>query len=981
MDDIIYRGSDVVYRNNNELVHYGVSIEDGAPGRGSGRYPKGSGENPYQHDPVYNFTNGMTRSDFLTYVKALQADPNLTNNEIALMLGMTRTDKNGEVVGDTSALNNRLAYLREEQRNVTLSEVQAIRDAHPEAANSATELGKLLAEARGEDKPVAESTIRGYLKKIDEDDNMKIANTAKVLAEEVANHKIIDIGLGVSTQMGITDTKMKAAIQKLVDEEGYSVHNLQIQQASDSLAYTDIKVLAAPGMEWKDVYAARDSLANQIIEKKTDDDGMTYSALGIRPPTSVDSKRIAVVYGDEGGTDKDGVIELRPGVEDLSLGGAQYAQVRIAVDGTHYMKGMAVYNPDLPDGVDIRFNTNKPSGTPWLGAKNDESVFKNMKSDPSNPFGSMLQTKDGVVIGQRDYVDSKTGETKLSPINVCKDEGDWENWSKTLPSQFLSKQSEQLARRQLQLDYDQRADEFEEIKALTNPEVKASLLAEFADNCDAAAVNLKASAMPRQSTKVILPITSLKDDEIYAPTYKDGEELILVRFPHAGTFEIPTVHVNNKNKEGKKILGNNQDAVGINAHVAARLSGADFDGDTVMVIPTAGQKLKTSDPLPGLRNFSTDQYRFPDDNHPEVGKSKAAGGDGFNKGKEMGVISNLITDMTLRNASLPELERAVKHSMVVIDAEKHQLNWKQSEKDNNIKELKQIYQQKTDDGKYGGASTLISRAKGDTRVNHRREVWSTSNMTPEELEAYKRGEIVYRDSGKVSKMTGKLIRPKSTQMAEAKDARELISRDQTAMEVIYANYANSMKQMANDARKELRFNTGSTKVNPQAKQVYSKEVVSLNAKINNALSHKPDERAAQALSSYTIAMQKASHPEKKGPNGWDKEWLKKVKNQSLNEARRRVGTNKKDRKIDITDKEWEAIQSGAISSSKINTILANSDKDRLRQLATPRKENTISSTKIARIQHLIAADPNATYAEIADQVGVSASTVAKYAKS
>lgn len=976
MSDIVYRGSDVVYRNNNELIHYGVSIEDGAPGRGSGRYPKGSGENPYQHDPVYNFTNGMTRSDFLTYVKALQADPNLTNNDIALMLGMTRTDKNGEVVGDTTALNNRLAYLREEQRNVTLSEVQAIRDAHPGVANSATEIGKLLAEARGEDKPVAESTIRGYLKKIDEDENMKIAKTADVLAEAVGEHKIIDIGLGVATQMGITDTKMKAAIQKLIDEEGYSVHDLQIPQASDSLAYTDIKVLAAPGMEWKDVYAARDSLANQIIGKRTDDDGATYSTLGIRPPTSVDSKRIAVVYADEGGTDKDGVIELRPGVEDLSLGGAQYAQVRIAVDGTHYMKGMAVYNPDLPDGIDIRFNTNKPAGTPWLGEKNDESVFKNMKSNPENPFGSMLKTKDGVVIGQRDYVDSKTGEAKLSPINICKDEGDWENWSKTLPSQFLSKQSEQLARRQLQLDYDKRADEFEEIKSLTNPEVKASLLSEFADNCDAAAVNLKASAMPRQSTKVILPITSLKDDEIYAPTYKDGEELILVRFPHAGTFEIPTVHVNNRNKEGKKILGNNQDAVGINAHVAARLSGADFDGDTVMVIPTAGQKLKTSDPLPGLRNFSTDQYRFPDDNHPEVGKSRADGGDGFNKGKEMGIISNLITDMTLRNASLPELERAVKHSMVVIDAEKHQLNWKQSEKDNNIKELKQIYQQKSDD-KYGGASTLISRAKGEARVNHRREVYSTSNMTPSELEAYKRGEIVYRDSGKVSKMTGKVIERKSTQMAEAKDARALISRDQTAMEVIYANYANSMKQMANDARKELRFNTGSTKVNQQAKEVYSSEVRSLNAKINAAISQKPNERAAQALYSYTVAAQKAAHPE----NRDDKEWIKKVKNQALTEARRRIGTSKKDRTINITDREWEAIQSGAISSSKINTILANSDKDRLRQLATPRKENAISSTKIARIQHLIAADPNATYSEIADQVGVSASTVAKYAKS
>ena len=974
MGDIIYRGSDIVYRNNNELVHYGVSIDDGAPGRGSGRYPKGSGENPYQHDPVYNFTNGMTRSDFLTYVKSLQADPNLTNNDIALMLGMTRTDKNGEIVGDTSALNNRLAYLREEQRNVTLSEVQAIRDAHPEVANSATEIGKLLAEARGEDKPVAESTIRGYLKKIDEDENMKIAKTADVLAEAVGEHKIIDIGLGVATQMGITDTKMKAAIQKLIDEEGYQTFDLQIPQASDGLAYTDIKVLAAPGMEWKDVYAARDSLANQIIEKKTDDDGITYSSLGIRTPTSVDSSRIRIRYGEEGGSAKDGTIELNPNCPDLSLGGKAYAQVRIAVDGTHYLKGMAFYNPDLEEGVDILFNTKKPVGTPMLGPKGDESVLKPMKSDPENPFGSMLKTKDGVVIGQRDYVDPKTGETKLSPINICKDEGDWDLWSKTLPSQFLSKQSEQLARRQLQLDYDRRADEFEEIKSLTNPEVKASLLAEFADNCDSGAVNLKAAAMPRQSTKVILPVVSLKDNEVYAPTYKDGEELILVRFPHAGTFEIPRVIVNNKNKEGRKILANNQDAIGINSRTASQLSGADFDGDTVMVIPTAGQKLKSSDPLPGLRGFDTDMYKYPDDNHPVVGKSRAKGGDGFNKGLQMGMVSNLITDMTLRNASLPELERAVKHSMVVVDAEKHQLDWRRSERENNIQELRAIYQQK-EGGKYGGASTLISRAKGDARVNHRREVYSTSNMTPKELEAYNRGEIVYRDSGKKN-WKGEVATRSTTQMAKTNDALTLVSKDQTAMEIIYANYANALKQMGNDARKELRFNTGSTKVNPQAKEIYSAEVKSLNAKINTAIAQKPNERAAQALYSYTVAAQKAAHPDKKE----DKEWIKKVKNQALTEARRRIGTNKKDRRIEITDREWEAIQSGAISSSKINTILANSDKDRLRQLATPRKENTLSSTKIARIQHLAAADPNATYSEIADQVGVSAATVAKYVK-
>ena len=31
------------------LMHYGVGKMEGAPGRGSGRYPLGSGKNPNQH--------------------------------------------------------------------------------------------------------------------------------------------------------------------------------------------------------------------------------------------------------------------------------------------------------------------------------------------------------------------------------------------------------------------------------------------------------------------------------------------------------------------------------------------------------------------------------------------------------------------------------------------------------------------------------------------------------------------------------------------------------------------------------------------------------------------------------------------------------------------------------------------------------------------------------------------------------------------
>lgn len=60
--------------------------------------------------------------------------------------------------------------------------------------------------------------------------------------------------------------------------------------------------------------------------------------------------------------------------------------------------------------------------------------------------------------------------------------------------------------------------------------------------------------------------------------------------------------------------------------------------------------------------------------------------------KQLDVVSNLITDMTIKGATDEELCRAVKHSMVVIDAVKHKLGYKQSEIDNDIESLKKKYQ-------------------------------------------------------------------------------------------------------------------------------------------------------------------------------------------------------------------------------------------------------------------------------------------------
>lgn len=54
---------------NNELMHFGRSKKNGAPGRGSGRYPLGSGENP--RSPR---NKSLTDDEKREYVKSVAAD-------------------------------------------------------------------------------------------------------------------------------------------------------------------------------------------------------------------------------------------------------------------------------------------------------------------------------------------------------------------------------------------------------------------------------------------------------------------------------------------------------------------------------------------------------------------------------------------------------------------------------------------------------------------------------------------------------------------------------------------------------------------------------------------------------------------------------------------------------------------------------------------------------------------------------------------
>lgn len=930
------------------LEHYGMP-------RRSGRYPWGSGEDPYQHG-----------RDFLSRIDELKKQgwtetPENIKKEFGLTTSQYRTEK---------------ALAKDERRMLDVARAKSLK----EDGLGYTEIGRKMG--------VNESTVRSWLDEKSESRMKKAKETADFIREQIDKRGMIDVGTGVERELNISKEKLEEALY-ILQSEGYPIYKGGIPQVTNPGKQTNQRVICPPGTEHKEIYEF--DKVHSLKEYISRDGGDTYEKK-FHYPESLDSKRLKIRYNEEGGLEKDGIIELRRGVDDLSLGESRYSQVRILVDGTHYLKGMAVYSDDMPDGVDVIFNTNKKQGTPTT------DVLKKIKSDPDNPFGSAI--KDVEKGGQYWYDDKTTGERKLGLINKRADEGDWDEWADALPSQFLGKQSINMAKKQLNLAKADKMAEYEEICSLTNPTVKKHLLEEFANNCDAAAVHLKAAALPGQKYHVIIPINSLKDNEIYAPGYESGTKLALVRYPHGGTFEIPIVTVNNKHAEARKLLGTDIiDAVGINSKVAERLSGADFDGDTVMCIPThdkAGKvKIASTPALKGLEGFDPKTEYGADSITKDADGTEHYFRNGreyrkmTNTGTQMGIVSNLITDMTLSGATQQELARAVRHSMVVIDAEKHKLDYKQSEIDNNIAALKNKYQRSVDeDGKVhiGGASTILSRAKGETSVLKRQGTPKTNikgkpwydPTKPEGSLIYQVADDVAYDVKKTNKRTGEVTTvtkyrmQKSTKMAETDDAYSLVSDGRHAMEEVYADYANSMKSLANKARLEIA-NTGKIAYSSSAASTYKNEVTSLENKLHNALLNSPKERAAQRMANAEVNVKKAELSDMKPSD------IKKASQQALSKYRTAVGSvSRKNRNIDISDKEWEAIQAGAISENKLKRILNNADVDKLRQRATPRSTVTISQTKINRIKSLSAS--NYTLEEIAKKMGISASSVSKILK-
>lgn len=427
-----------------ELAHYGTP-------RHSGRYPWGSGENPYQR-------TGTILSRYYEY-----QNQGLSEVEIAEAMGTT-----------TTKLRPQIAYAKNQSRIWQIDRARSLK----EDGLSNADIGKAMGGLN-------ESTIRSLLNENSEARTRAAVTTAKKLKEIVDEKGIVDVGPGVERELGVSRNKLDEALYQL-EVDGYLTEKRRLNQVTNPNQKTTLKLLCKPGTEKSDIYDV--SKIGAVSDYAVSyDDGETFHK-PFEYPSSMDPKRLKIRYAEEGGLEKDGVIELRRGVKDLNLGESNYAQVRIMVGGDRYLKGMAVYSDDMPDGVDVIFNTNKSSNKTWREVLKPIKTKPDGEIDRDNPFGSLIKEHGGQSFyddPKGDYIDGVTGKKQsLSLINKRADEGDWGEWAKKLPSQFLGKQSIQLIHKQLNLAKADADEELAEINALTNPTIKKVLLKKFADGCD-----------------------------------------------------------------------------------------------------------------------------------------------------------------------------------------------------------------------------------------------------------------------------------------------------------------------------------------------------------------------------------------------------------------------------------------------------------------------------------------------------------------
>ena len=211
------------------IEHYGMP-------RRSGRYPWGSGDNPYQHGS----------GDFISRVEALRKE-NITYTDPETGQIYTGDTAVAKTLGmSTTQLRARLAMAKNERRATQYDKAVSMR----EDGHTLQEIADALGMPN-------ESSVRSLLNKESAERMNKAITTANTLKALVDEKGLIDVGDGVDTELHISKEKLNQALEILQDE-GYEVYGFGLPQLTNPGKQTNFKVIAPPGTTYSEVYALRD---------------------------------------------------------------------------------------------------------------------------------------------------------------------------------------------------------------------------------------------------------------------------------------------------------------------------------------------------------------------------------------------------------------------------------------------------------------------------------------------------------------------------------------------------------------------------------------------------------------------------------------------------------------------------------------------------------------------------------------------------
>ena len=248
------------------LMHYGMA-------KRSGRYPWGSGKDANQRT-----------GDFLSRAQELEKQ------------GITYKDENGKVwtgepaIAKTMGLSTtqyriQKSLAKDAQRAPLVATAQGLRD----KGFSLNEIAEKMGYAN-------DSSVRSLLNEKSKSRMNEAQNTADFLKQKIDEKGMIDVGVGVNRELNISPERLKQALY-ILELQGYPTYGGGVPQPTNPGKQTNIQVLCPPGTEHKDIYKFDE--IHSLKEYTSHDDGKTFDTY--KYPESFDSKRLKIVYGDEGG--------------------------------------------------------------------------------------------------------------------------------------------------------------------------------------------------------------------------------------------------------------------------------------------------------------------------------------------------------------------------------------------------------------------------------------------------------------------------------------------------------------------------------------------------------------------------------------------------------------------------------------------------------------------------------------------------------